>query len=67
MCSAAAVTRPAAPRRMLVEQLGELLGHRAAKLLGVDDGDGAAVIARHVVADADGDQLDRRAQSRCPR
>jgi hypothetical protein len=29
--------------------------------LGVDDGDGAAVVARHVVADADGDQLDRRA------
>ena len=48
-------------RRVLVEQLGELVGHRAAELLGVDDGDGAAVVARHVVADADGDQLDRRA------
>ena len=46
----------------LVEQLGELLHHRAAELLGVDDGDGAAVVARHVVADADGDQLDRRAR-----
>ena len=33
-----------------------------AELLGIDDGDGAAVIARHVVADADGDQFDRRAR-----
>ena len=55
----------AAPRiggRGFVEQLGELVRHGAAELLGVDDGDGAAVIARHVVADADGDQLDRRAR-----
>src|SRR5664280_2033787 len=34
------------------EQLGKLLGHGAAELLGVDDGDGAPVIARHIVADA---------------
>ena len=56
---------PHAARRLgrgtFLEQLGELLGHRAAELLGIHDGDGAAVVARHVVADADGDQLDRRA------
>src|SRR5262245_16423457 len=49
-------------RSVLVEQLGELLGHRAAELLGIDDGDGSAIVARHVVADADRNQLDRRAQ-----
>src|SRR5712671_1909593 len=49
-------------RLVLVEQFGELVGHRAAQLLGVDDGDGAAVIARDVVTDADRDQLDRRAR-----
>ena len=48
-------------------KLGQLLGHGAAELLGIDDGDGAPVIARHVMADADGDELDRRAQSRSPR
>src|SRR5260370_35553039 len=46
----------------LVEQRGELLHHGAAQLVGVDDGDGATVVARDVVADADGDQLDRRAR-----
>src|SRR5215475_5359733 len=45
--------------RLLVEQLGQLLQHGAAELLGVDDRHGAAVVARHVVADADGDQLHR--------
>jgi hypothetical protein len=35
-----------------------LLDQHAAQLLDVDDGDGAAVVARDVVADADGDQLD---------
>src|SRR5665647_3656140 len=45
----------------LLEQFGELLGHGAAEFLGVDDGDGALIIPRHVVTDADGDQLDRRA------
>src|SRR3546814_13879479 len=44
-----------------LEQLGQLLHHRAAELLGVDDGDRAAVVAGHVVADADGQQLNRRA------
>src|SRR5262249_22695049 len=47
---------------LLVEQRGKLLHHGAAQLVGVDDGDGAAVVARDVVADADGDQLDRRAR-----
>src|SRR3546814_1312788 len=41
---------------LLLEQLGQLLHHRAAELLGVDDGDRAAVVAGHVVADADGQQ-----------
>src|SRR5207247_3256800 len=45
----------------LAEQFGELLGNGAAELFGVDDGDGAAIVARHVVADADRDQFDRRA------
>ena len=30
------------------------------KLFGIDDGDGALVIARHVMTDADGGELDRR-------
>src|SRR3984893_13707910 len=46
----------------LVEQRGELLHHRAAQLVGVDDSDGAAVVARNVMADADGYELDRRAR-----
>ena len=58
----AASARRSSGGGVLLEQLGELLGHRAAELLGIDDGDGAAIIARHVVADADGDQLDRRAR-----
>src|SRR5258706_625558 len=45
----------------LVEQFGELFGDGAAELFGVDDGDGAAIVARDVVADADRDQFDRRA------
>ena len=49
---------------ILVEQFGEFFQHGAAELLGIDDGDGAAVIARDVVADADGEQLDRRVASR---
>ena len=43
---------------LLVEQRGKLLHHGAAQLIGVDDGDGATVVARHIVADADGKQLD---------
>src|SRR2546430_4686801 len=45
----------------LAEQFGELFGDGAAELFGVDDGDGAAIVARDVVADADRDQLDWRA------
>src|SRR3546814_3055172 len=45
----------------LLEELGQLLHHRAAELLGIDDGDGAAVVAGHVVPDADGQQPHRRA------
>src|SRR5579883_547975 len=48
-------------RVRLAEELGELFGDGAAQLLGIDDGDRAAVIARHVVADTDRDQFDRRA------
>src|SRR5690348_14303142 len=48
-------------RIRLAEQLGELFGDRAAEFLGIDDGHRAAIVARHVMADADRDQLDRRA------
>jgi len=44
---------------LLAEQLREFFGHGSAKLLGVHNGDRAAVIARHVMADADGDKFDR--------
>ena len=46
---------------VLVEQLRQLLRHRAAQLLGVGNRHGPVVIARHVMADADGDKLHRRA------
>jgi hypothetical protein len=42
-----------------LEQRRQLLGHRAAQLFRIDDGHRAAVVAGHVVADADGDQFDR--------
>src|SRR5690242_414290 len=50
----------AGPRgiHVLVEQFGELLHHGAAEFLGIDDGYRTAVVARHVVADADGDEFD---------
>src|SRR5215831_15260427 len=54
-------TRHALLRPVFDEQLGELFGHDAAELLGIDDGDGAPIVARHVMADADGDQFDRGA------
>src|ERR1700712_499620 len=44
----------------LAEQFGKLFGDRAAELLGIDDGDGTAIIAGDVVTDADRDQFDRR-------
>uniref|UniRef100_A0A0N5A5N4 LigA n=1 Tax=Parastrongyloides trichosuri TaxID=131310 RepID=A0A0N5A5N4_PARTI len=45
-----------------LEQLGQLFGHGARQLLDVDDGQGAAIPAGHVVADADGQQFDRAAR-----
>src|SRR5580692_4128615 len=44
----------------LAEQFGELFGDGATKLLGIHDRDRAAVVARDIVADTDGDQFDRR-------
>ena len=38
---------------VFVEELGKAFEHDAAQLLGVDDRHGAAVIAGHVMADAD--------------
>ena len=49
------------PRKVLVEQLGKLLGHDAGKLLGVGHGDGAPIVAGDVMADADGQKLHRGA------
>jgi len=58
----ASVALTAAPALVLLDkQRDQLLRHRAAQLFGVDDGDGFAVIARDVVADADGREFDRRA------
>src|SRR4029453_5734100 len=45
----------------LAEQFGELFGDGAAEFLGIDDGDGSAIVARNVMTDADRDQFDRRA------
>src|SRR3954468_25078471 len=45
----------------LAEQFGGFFSDGAAELFGVHDRHRAAIIARHVVADADRDQLDRRA------
>ena len=42
-----------------IEQFGQLIHHRAAELFGIDDGDRAPIVARHVMADADGKELDR--------
>ena len=49
----------AAAALFLFEQLGQLVYHGAAELFGVDDGHRTAVVAGHVVADADRQQLDR--------
>src|ERR1700733_1891992 len=48
-------------RGTLIKELSQFLCHRAAELLGVDDRHGAPIIARHVMADAYGDELDRGA------
>ena len=67
-CSPAVVAaRRARALRVFDEQADQLIGHRAAQLLGVEDGDGAAVIARDVVADADGGEFHRRLRLRSPR
>src|SRR3954469_12924998 len=42
------------------EQFGELFGDGPAEFLRVDDGHCAPIVARHVVADTDRDQFDRR-------
>ena len=42
---------------VFVEQLGQLLHHRAAEFLRINDRHRTAVVARDIVADADGDQL----------
>ena len=54
------LARPSDLRALLLEQLGQLVGDRPGQLFDVDQGDGAAVVAGDIVADADGDQLDRR-------
>jgi len=40
------------------KQIDQLLGHGAAKLLRIHDGHRLAIIARHVMADADGGEFD---------
>src|SRR5882757_6542595 len=52
--------RPCLYSALFIKKTGQLLHHRAAEFLGVRDGDGTAVIARHVMADADRHQLDAR-------
>ena len=44
---------------MFLEQLGEFLGHCTAEFLGVDNCHGAAIVARHIMTNTDGDQLYR--------
>ena len=41
-----------------VEEAGQLFGHCAGELVDIGDRHGAFVVARHVMADADGDQFD---------
>ncbi len=53
--------RPAGGGRIVfIEQGRQFIHDRAAQLLGVNQRDGATVIARDVMADADGQQLYRR-------
>src|SRR6476660_3201664 len=49
-----------APGKVLIEQLGELVGHYAGELFGIGHRHGASIIARHIMTDADGNKLDRR-------
>src|SRR5579885_2557897 len=46
--------------RPIIEELREFFRHRAPSLLGIDDRQGMTVIASHIVADADCNQLHRR-------
>ena len=50
-----------APCGILVEQVGELADDGTAKLVDIGDCHRPPVIARHVMADTDGEKLDRRA------
>ena len=49
-------------RRRFFKKFGKFFDHRAAEFLRVDDRHGAAIVARHVMADADRDEFDRRAR-----
>ena len=43
------------------EKLRQLFGDRTAKLFRIHNRDCPAIVARHIMADADSDQFDRRA------
>src|SRR3712207_472517 len=45
---------------MVIEKFSELLRHRTPQLLGIHDRNGAPIIASHIVANADGDELHGR-------
>lgn len=45
---------------LLFKKLDEFFCHRTSKLRSIGNGDGALVVARYVVANADGNQFDRR-------
>src|SRR4051812_30916224 len=53
---------PLTPLGLGIEQAGELLDHGAAELLRIHDGHRTLIMASHVMADADRNQLDRRAR-----
>ena len=46
---------------ILVKQVGELADNGAAKLVDIGNGDGTPVIPGHIMANADGQQFNRRA------
>src|SRR5690625_1130007 len=48
----------APPARGRVEQRRQLLGQCTGKLLGIGNRHGTFIIARHIMADTDGDQFD---------
>ena len=49
------------PAIIFLEKRCQLIHHCAAKLFGVDNRHRPAIVAGDIMADADGDQLDRRA------